>query len=127
MAIETVWSDIHHAFIIDAQGSIKVVKNIDAVITSVDNILRTHPGERVMLPEFGAGVNDLLFESMNQDLFDLYSDRIQKAIEEWDDRVNVTSVTVKMNQEVNEMMVKIAFTIVGYDNIFEHNVNLVGG
>ena len=32
----------------DAQGALKKVINIDSVKASIDNILRTHQGERVM-------------------------------------------------------------------------------
>ena len=127
MAVETIWSDIHHALIVDSQGAIKVVENIQSVITSVANILRTHKGERVMLPTFGGGMNDAMFESMDKDLFDLFSEGIRREIEAWDNRVSVDSVSIKLEHTKNSMSVRVIFTIIGYDDIFEQTVNLVGG
>ena len=126
MAIEVIWSDIHHRFATDAQGAIKVAINIDAVNSSINNILRTHKGERVMLPTFGAGLGDLLFEGMNEDTFDLYATQIQEAIEAWDDRVSVNSIDVTMITENNTMTLKMSFTVRGYDDVFEYSTNLAG-
>jgi len=44
--IATIWSDLDHRLVQDAQGVLKKVTNVKAVMTSVDNILRTSKGER---------------------------------------------------------------------------------
>lgn len=43
-----VWSDLHHELITDSQGRVKKVLDVDAVYTSIDNILRTYQGERCL-------------------------------------------------------------------------------
>jgi len=48
MAQIEVWSDLHQDLVTDSHGSIKKVINVDAVATSIDNILNTNLGERCL-------------------------------------------------------------------------------
>lgn len=116
-----VWSDIHHNIEIDAKGAIRKVTNIDAVKTSIDNILRTIPGERVMLPTFAAGLQDLVFEPTNERIYARVADRIKDAINVWDPRVIVQKVDFIMDQDRNTVTIKMTFAIKGYDQIFTHS------
>lgn len=125
MTIE-LWSDLHHNLVTDAQGSIKKAINVDAVKTSIDNILRTRRGERVMLPSFGAGLTDMLFEGIDEDAFDDLGDEIREAIEMWDDRVLINSINFFAVPDRNEVTLKISFGIKGYDKIFEFSTALSG-
>jgi len=129
MAVTTpkIWSDIHSAIRVDARGSIKVVENVDAIKTSIDNILRTRPGERVMLPSFGAGLQDLVFETTLQEVYDDLADGIKEAIEAWDDRVIVNSVDFVTEPDQNLLTVKMSFAVRGYDRIFQYSASLMGG
>jgi phage baseplate assembly protein W len=86
MATE-IWSDLHHTLTTDSQGAIRKAVNLDSVKTSLDNILRTAKGERVMLPMFGCGLSDFLFEEMNEATFDMITDIINDEIKKWDNRV----------------------------------------
>jgi len=63
-----IWSDLHQSLKTDAQGSIKKVINIEAVKTSIDNILRTAKGTRVMLRNFGSDLKGMLFENIDNSL-----------------------------------------------------------
>lgn len=124
--IGEIWSDIDHRLVQDAQGLLKKVINIKAVQTSVDNILRTRKGERVMLPEFGAGLNDVVFESMNSPLIDLISRDLKNEIETWDDRVTVTQVRYLDDPDNNSVVIEISFTIKGFYKIFKQEVSIKG-
>jgi phage baseplate assembly protein W len=125
--VEEIWSDLHHGMILDAQGSIKKVINIDAVKTSLDNILRTRKGERVMRPDFGSDLYDLIFEPISQDVFDLIIEEIRRDIEIWDNRIVVQSMGATGVPDRNEVNVKILFSIRGYEEVFQFNTNLIGG
>ena len=78
MSIPEVWSDLHPSIITDAKGAIKIVTNIDSVIGSIDNILRTNPGERLMLAEFAAGLQDLVFEPAHPENFENVANRVRE-------------------------------------------------
>lgn len=118
--IGIVWSDIDHRLALNAQGEIKIVNNMQAVMSSIDNIIRTYRGERVMLPEFGSGLQNVAFEQIDDDLADLISRDIKDVIEIWDDRVTVTKISYLPEPDSNSIALKISFIIKGYTQIFQY-------
>lgn len=113
-----IFSDIHHDIKVDAQGSIKKVINIDAVKTSIDNILRTAKGTRVMLRSFGSGLKGMLFENIDDSLTDIIADEIKESINIWDNRVIINSINFKTDADRNSVEVLVKFAIRGYDEVF---------
>ena len=113
-----IWSDLHHDIKTDVQGSIKKVINVEAVKTSIDNILRTPRGTRVMLRDFGSDLKSMLFENIDDSLTDLIEDEIKNAITTWDNRIIVNAVDFKTDADRNQVTVLIKFAIRGYDKVF---------
>ena len=126
MAIPVIWSDLHFSISTDARGGIRKATNIDAVITSVANILTTSRGSRVMLPEFGAGMDDLVGESTRQDRYDRLADKIKTEVEKWDDRVAVEAVDFTTKPDSNQLSLKISLSIRGYEEVFQYALELMG-
>jgi len=116
-----VWSEIDSEFTIDNRGQLKKAINLDAVLSSIDNILRTRPGERVMLPDFASTMAAMLFEPMDQHLAGQVSSEVKRVIELWDDRVFVNSVEFYSNPDNNEISIMVQFQLRGYPNVFEFN------
>jgi len=124
--IGTVWSDLDHRLLQDAQGALKKVVNVSAVRSSVDNILRTSKGQRVMLPEFGSSLKDTVFESMNSPLIDLLSQSIKDEIETWDNRVAVTQIRYLEEPDNSSITIEVSFAIKGYYKIFKQEISVKG-
>jgi phage baseplate assembly protein W len=61
---------------------------------SIRIILMTEQRERLMLPEFGAGLGAFLFEPNTATTRRLIQERIQVALARWEPRIRVESVTV---------------------------------
>jgi phage baseplate assembly protein W len=57
-------------------------------------IIGTNPGERVMRPDFGAGLNQFLFEPVNTTTLATLQQRVQAALVDWEPRIDVNTVTV---------------------------------
>jgi len=114
------WSDISAPVVTDSQGDIKTAINLEAVRVSIDNILRTRRTERVMLPQFGSGLNNLLFDPIDEEMFNTFGDDIQESIVRWDNRVNVLSIQFKSESNKNAVQAQIVFRIRGYDEVFEY-------
>lgn len=57
-------------------------------------ILLTNPGERIMRPTFGAGLNSFQFEPANSTTLHLIRTRVEDAIVDWESRVDVLGVSV---------------------------------
>lgn len=58
-------------------------------------ILETNRGERVMRPDFGAGLNDFVFEPINTTTLSLIRHRVEEALIVWEPRIRVQEVEVK--------------------------------
>jgi len=119
-----IWSDLHQDLKTDVQGSIKKVINIEAVKTSIDNILRTPKGTRVMLRDFGSDLKSMLFENIDDSLTDLIENEIKEAIATWDNRVIVNAVDFKTDADRNQVTVLVKFAVRGYDKVFSHSTRV---
>jgi len=118
--VDRVWSDLDHRFIQDSQGQLKIVENVQSVMSSIHNILHTFPGERVMLSEFGSPLRGIVFENMESEELDLISQQMQRTIEAWDDRVIVTEIEFSMDPDGNGIKLALQFQIRGYDKVFQY-------
>ncbi|RZL85258.1 MAG: phage tail protein [Rhodococcus sp. (in: high G+C Gram-positive bacteria)] len=61
---------------------------------SIRVILGTDPAERVMLPEFGAGLRAFLYEPNNAATHRLIEDRVAQALQRWEPRIRVDRIDV---------------------------------
>lgn len=57
-------------------------------------IIGTNPGERVMRPDFGAGLSEFLFEPVNTTTIETLRRRVQESLIDWEPRIDVLNVTV---------------------------------
>ena len=121
--ISTIWSEISPEFVSDANGLLKVVTNVDSVKAAINNILKTRKGERVMIPDFGSSLQDILFEPLNSTAIKLLARTVKDDIEKWDDRVIVETVNVYPNPDESSLSLTIGFRIRGFTNIFSHSVD----
>jgi phage baseplate assembly protein W len=62
---------------------------------SIRVILLTNPGERMRLPEFGAGLQPLLFEPNTTARHRQLRDRIERALSRWEPRIALQAVNVE--------------------------------
>jgi phage baseplate assembly protein W len=58
-------------------------------------VLGTNPGERVMRPDFGAGLRALLFEPKTATTASLVRHRVEQALVLWEPRIDVVRVEVR--------------------------------
>ena len=61
--------------------------------SNIKNLLLTAKGERIMQPNFGSRLRELLFEQYTEDLSSRIQSEIQEAISTWLPYINISSVT----------------------------------
>ena len=61
---------------------------------SITVVLKTEPGERVGVPDFGAGLGRFLFEPNNAATHSRMEDAIVRALASWERRIEVESVDI---------------------------------
>lgn len=59
------------------------------------NILLTRPGERLMRPEFGAGILDFIHHPNNETTRALIVDATRRAITRWETRISLEEVSLQ--------------------------------
>ncbi len=75
-------------------------------------IMQTDPGERVMRPDFGAGLNALVFEPVNTTTMALVKHRVEQALILWEPRINLTDVTVTTDDnERNRLLISVSYQV----------------
>jgi phage baseplate assembly protein W len=84
----------------------------DDVERAIPIILMTEPGERQMLPDFGAGLRRFVFEPSNGTTYRAIENVVQQALTSWEPRINLESVTVTADDtEPNLLLIDIDFVI----------------
>jgi phage baseplate assembly protein W len=107
------YSDIDLTFTKKPSGD--VYKKVDgaAVKQAVKNLLLTTPGEKPFNPYFGAGLNSLLFELVDdEDTNVLLTEYISNAIENFEPRARLISVTPNVQPDNNTARVRVEFQVV---------------
>lgn len=77
-----------------AVGGVRMLEHEDDIRSSLELLLTTAAGERIMLPEYGCNLNDLVFENLDTRMRTLMSDAIASAILYHEPRIDLEKVTV---------------------------------
>jgi phage baseplate assembly protein W len=81
----------------DAATDVRLAEHEEDVRQAVRIILETGRGERVMRPDFGAGLDDFLFEPINTTTLALIRHRVEEALITWEPRIRVVEIDVAPN------------------------------
>jgi phage baseplate assembly protein W len=79
---------------VGADGRMVWADGEQGIRESIAVILRTDPGERVGVTEFGAGLGRYLFEPNNAATHARMQDSIQRALARWEGRIQLESVDI---------------------------------
>jgi phage baseplate assembly protein W len=88
----------------DPAGLITMKSLEDQVSQSIQLILRTAKGERVMHPDFGAGLNRLVFEPLNQATISLAQHYVKDALVRFEPRVEVLNVSIRVDPQLQDQL-----------------------
>jgi phage baseplate assembly protein W len=92
-------------------GVITVKEELD-IEQSLEIILSTEPGERVMRPDFGCNMQHMVFEPLNTSLITYMRDRIEKAILYHEPRIDLKRVEINTaNAFEGVVLIEIDYTI----------------
>ena len=87
------------AFPVDAgDADVALAAYEEDIRQAIRIILETAPGERVMRPEFGSGLQSLVFEPVNATTRSLVQHRVQEALVRWEPRIDVDEVKVSTSE-----------------------------
>ncbi len=80
---------------------------------SICIILRTKPGERLQLPDFGCGLDQYLFEPNNVANLRLIQEAVKQSLTRWEPRIKLDDVRVALNPaDAQAVDITVLYTLV---------------
>jgi uncharacterized protein len=97
------------------------------IVESLGILLSTSQGERVMLADYGAEMDRLLFEPMNTQLRTYMESSLKDSITLHEPRVKLEKITLSGVPEEGRIDIAVDYTIVitntRYNNVFPYYIN----
>jgi phage baseplate assembly protein W len=95
------------------EGDVALARYEEDIRQAIRIILGTDRGERLMRPDFGAGLNAFVFEPLNQTTCHLVKTRVQEALTEWEPRIDVVKLDVRPGGVRNELSIELTYRVRG--------------
>jgi len=83
---------------LDRHGAFALVRGETDIEQAIRLILGTAPGDRPMRPEFGCGVHDFLFESIDANMLGRVDQAVRIALERWEPRIEVQRLDFELEE-----------------------------
>lgn len=92
----------------------------ESVRQSIWIIIGTAKGERVMRPDFGCGIHDLVFEVNTPSTVGKIAQTIQSALLEFEPRIDVLDVEVATASDIDgdKLLISIDYQVRATNNVF---------
>lgn len=107
-----------------ASGTVALVSNEDDIRESLNILLSTSLGERVMQPTYGCNLNDYMFESLGSSMIGFIKDRVENAILIYESRIVVDKINVTDDGSFDlvegKFIITIEYTIPGTNSRFNY-------
>lgn len=92
--------------------TVDMTEKNDDIRRSLQILLTTTVGERVMQPKYGCNMEDLLFESLDTTTKTLVKDRIKTAILYFEPRIDVTRIELNTQNELEgELLIEVDYVV----------------
>ena len=97
---------------VDRRGGIALARDEQDIDQAIQLILGTAPGERPMRPEFGCGVHDFVFDTIDAGTVARMETEIRAALDRWEPRIEVADVEFDLDHtDRGELMIQIAYRV----------------
>ena len=97
---------------VEADGSLAEAEYEEDIRQAIRIIIFTNPGERVMRPDFGAGLNEFLFDPVNPTTMAQVEKRVRDALIAWEARIDVLDVNVTAaTNERNKLLIDLHYRV----------------
>ena len=104
---------------VESDGKIGMVAYEEDIRQAIRIILGTNPGERVMRPDFGAGLNVYVFEPVNRTTIELVKTRVEEALIDWEPRIDVEEVIVTTDEnELNKLLIDVTYRVRATNSLY---------
>jgi phage baseplate assembly protein W len=100
-------------------GDIELAEHEESVRQSVWLILGTSPGDRVMRPDFGCGLDDLMFSVGGAHTAGTVAAAVRRGLTTWEPRLDLLDVLVAPDPAVaGTLLIQITYRVRATNNVF---------
>src|SRR6266545_6534621 len=103
---------------LDANGALARAEYEESVRQSIWIILGTAKGERVMRPNFGCGIHELVFANASSATFGRLAEEVHDALLRFETRIDVLDVQVTPDGEGEVLLISIDYEVRATNNAF---------
>jgi phage baseplate assembly protein W len=97
---------------VDRRGGMALVKAGEDISEAITIILGTAPGERPMRPEFGCGIHNYIFETVDAYTIARLEQEIRIALDRWEPRIDVIDVDFGLDRVgQGEVVIEISYVV----------------
>ena len=111
MALKKTWTDLDMSFENKLNGDINIFEHVDAIKSSMRNIMQTMQGSRRMLPNFAKGVYELLFEPMDEITANFIGEGVLDALQRWESRIIINNIDIIPYYDQGYYEIKVTFKL----------------
>jgi uncharacterized protein len=105
-------------------GTVDLVRNVEDINQSLNILLSTSLGERVMQPKYGCNLSDYLFESLNSSVIGMIKERVERSILFYEPRIIAEKIEVTTADSFDlvegKFTITIEYTIPGTNSRFNY-------
>ena len=95
-----------------ADGRLRLTSEEEAVRNSIFMILSTAPGERLMRPEYGCGIHELVFQPNTSSLRGAVQNRVRESLVRWEHRIDVLDIRAEANPQAgHQLLIRVDYRI----------------
>ncbi len=104
---------------LDGNNQVAMAQYEERVRQSILLILNTAPGERVMRPEFGCGLHELVFDTNSAATSGRVVSEVRRALTLWEARIDILEVSATTDQtQPNLLLIEINYKVRNTNNRF---------
>jgi len=109
---EIIGSGLAFPLQVDRRGGIALARDEQDIDQAIQLILGTAPGERPMRPEFGCGVHDFVFDSIDAITIGRMEEAIRSALDRWEPRIQVQALAFDLSGADSGLLtIDIGYTV----------------
>ncbi|MDI1257347.1 MAG: GPW/gp25 family protein [Flavobacterium sp.] len=94
------------------EGVVAMTTDVEDINNSLNILLSTRPGERVMFPNYGCDLQEMLFKPIDLTLVTQMKGIIEKAILYHEPRIDILSIDIDTTEELGgEILIRLDYEV----------------
>lgn len=112
METDILGSGVAFPLRVDRRGGLALVRAEEDIAEAITIILGTAPGERPMRPEFGCGIHNYIFETVDAYTMARLEQEIRIALDRWEPRIDLIDVEFGLDRvDHGEVVIEISYVV----------------